>query len=542
MSGDAPARGTGDSTPWASAGPLPERTDGNELDRLRRLEALDELLPTLAGVLDIREVFARVSEIARRVLPHDGLGIPLLSDDRRHLIPWALAGPLADGAVPRRVPIPEIFRPLLTEPWDYRIVDDFQANDAFLGTLPRESGFRSALMVPLRLQGELAGTLSFLSFTPAFYSAADVLIARRIADHVVLAISHQRLAEEAARAAEARERAARLELRVQALSSELAALAVPYRAIGESPAWQAVLRKAMQVAPTETTVLLLGESGTGKEVIARTIHRASPRRGAAFAAINCAALPDQLLESELFGYERGAFTGAMHAKPGQIELAAGGTLLLDEVGEMNAAAQAKLLRVLETREFHRLGGTRTVKADVRIIAATNRDLGAAVARGTFREDLFYRLNVFALELPPLRDRREDILLLTEAFLEDLGRSLGTPPAGISKDARDALLNHRWPGNVRELRNTIERAAILCDGGLITAAHLMLPSLDAANRSDPSAPSDRRDALPSTDLWTLEREMVKRALEKARYNKSQAARALGLTRTQLYVRLKRYGLG
>src|SRR5207248_7405045 len=243
--------------------------------------------------------------------------------------------------------------------------------------------------------------------------------------------------------------------------------------VGQSPEWIDTLRKATQVAETETTVLLTGESGTGKEVVARFIHRASARKAGPFVALNCAALPENLLESELFGYERGAFTGAQQAKPGQIELAAGGVLFLDEVSEMSLPAQAKFLRVLQEREFQRLGGVRLQKANVRVIAATNRDLKKAVARGDFREDLYYRLLVFDIHITPLRERASDILDLSEAFLEDIARSFGRPPAGLTHDAREALLHHDWPGNVRELRNALERAAILCEGGLISAEHLSL---------------------------------------------------------------------
>ena len=206
-------------------------------------------------------------------------------------------------------------------------------------------------------------------------------------------------------------------------------------ALGQSAEWKDVLRKATQVASTETTVLLQGESGTGKEVVARFIHRASPRKAGPFVAINCAALPDHLLESELFGYDRGAFTGAQQPKPGQIELASGGVLFLDEVTEMSPTAQAKLLRVLQEREFQRLGGTRLLKANVRVIAATNRDLRDAVTRGAFREDLYYRLQVFDIQLPSLRERTRDIPLLVEAFLHDIGRAFGRPPAGLTPDAQ-----------------------------------------------------------------------------------------------------------
>src|SRR5215510_11382275 len=232
------------------------------------------------------------------------------------------------------------------------------------------------------------------------------------------------------------------------------------RVIGGSTGWLTVIKRATQVAATETTACLHGESGTGKEVVARYIHGLSPRRRGPFVAINCAALPEQLLESELFGFERGAFTGAMQPKPGQIEMALGGVLFLDEVTEMSPAAQAKLLRVLQEREFMRLGGTRPIKVNVRVIAATNRDLHQAVTQGHFRADLYYRLNVFDIHIPPLRERLEDIPILVSSFLGECAHTAGRPVA-VTAAAMDALRQHDWPGNVRQLRNVIERASIVC---------------------------------------------------------------------------------
>jgi DNA-binding NtrC family response regulator len=361
---------------------------------------------------------------------------------------------------------------------------------------------------------------------------------------VALAVSHQQLAEAASRAAEAQARAERLEARVLSLSRELDARTGYARAVGNSEAWHGVLKAASQVALTDTTVLLTGESGTGKEVIARFIHRASPRGRGPFVAVNCAALPEQLLESELFGHERGAFTGAQQSKPGQIELAAGGVLFLDEVGEMSPSAQAKLLRVLQEREFQRLGGTRPLKANVRIIAATNRELRRALTRGDFREDLYYRLQVFEIRLPPLRRRLEDILPLSEAFLAEIGRSFARPPAGITREAQHALLEYSWPGNVRELRNVLERAAIVCEGGLIVPEHLALAPDDLARGDSPKAAapgvfapdSSRPD---STNVKVVERQLIEQVLRECQGNKSKAARRLGLTRKQLYVRLRQY---
>jgi transcriptional regulator with PAS, ATPase and Fis domain len=304
------------------------------------------------------------------------------------------------------------------------------------------------------------------------------------------------------------------------------------RVVGESRQWREVVRRASQVAATGTTVLVTGESGTGKEVIARFIHRTSARSRSPFVALNCAALPDQLLESELFGYERGAFTSAHQSKPGQVELATGGVLFLDEVTEMTLTAQAKFLRLLQEREFIRLGGTRTLKADVRVIAATNRDLADAVDRGVFREDLFYRLNVFDIPIPPLRERTDDILPLSEAFLQDIAHTFGRPTPGLTADARAALLQRPWRGNARELRNVLERAAILCDDGRIRPQDLGLTN----QLRTPKPPSTLE-----TNLSVVERETISRVLLDTRWNKSLAATRLGLTRMQLYSRMRKYRL-
>ena len=297
--------------------------------------------------------------------------------------------------------------------------------------------------------------------------------------------------------------------------------------IGISAAWRELLKRAARVAATEATTCLQGESGTGKEVVARFIHSRSPRRRGPFVAINCAALPEQLLESELFGFERGAFTGAQQSKPGQIELAAGGVLFLDEVTEMTPAAQAKFLRVLQEREFVRLGGTRAVQTNVRVIAATNRNLHEAVAQGEFRADLYYRLNVFDIHIPPLRLRREDIPALVAGFLREFEHTAGRG-VELTPEAMDALLEHDWPGNVRELRNVIERATIMCEEGSIRPADLSLWSASPAQAD-------------STDLEVLERRTIERVMRETNGNKVRASRKLGISRMQLYIRLRKYGL-
>ena len=490
------------------------------------IESSVELLRTIASVLDIRDVFPRVSEIANKMLPHDLLTMMFDDGGGQILIEAASTDEFrglgrftkADDSEPKE---------------GFVIIDDFTT-----ASLPivepvdmRErivdAGFRSLLVVLARVRHQKMG-LGFWSKTAGAFSRDDVQVARRVADHVALAVSHEQLAEAARQIAEAHARAERLEARVQSLARELESRP-EVRVVGRSPEWKDVLKKAAQVAETETTVLVSGESGTGKEVVARFIHRASPRKGGPFVALNCAALPEQLLESELFGYERGAFTGAQQAKPGQIELAGGGVLFLDEVSEMTPSAQAKFLRVLQEREFQRLGGIRLQKANVRVIAATNRDLKKAVDRGDFREDLYYRLQVFDIRIAPLRERTADIVELSEAFLEEIGRSFGRPPAGLTRDAREALLAHDWPGNVRELRNALERAAILCEGGLINADHLAL-------QRTPRAPA----AAPN-DLNVVERDTIERVMRDTGGNKSKAARRLGLSRTQLYVRLRKYDL-
>jgi transcriptional regulator with PAS, ATPase and Fis domain len=300
------------------------------------------------------------------------------------------------------------------------------------------------------------------------------------------------------------------------------------RIVGESLAWRNVLKRATQVAATETTVCLQGESGTGKEVVARYLHSVSPRQRGPFVAINCAALPEQLLESELFGFERGAFTGAQQFKPGQIELAAGGVLFLDEITEMTPAAQAKFLRVLQEREFMRLGGTRPVKADVRVVAATNRDLREAVARREFRADLYYRVNVFEIHIPPLRQRRDDIAALAARFLREFAQAPGGRRVELTPDALETLTNYEWPGNVRELRNVLERAAIVCENGVIQSSDLSLWPV-------PPATAD------STEIEVLERRAIERVMREVEGNKAKASRHLGITRTQLYMRLRKYGL-
>jgi len=504
----------------------------------RRMDAIDPLLLTMADSMDIREIFDQVSEVVRPVLAHERMVLITPTVNGQRVRVEAVSGEAIPN-IPEMLPIHE---GLLNPALEYELYPDLNVLipfDSETMRLARKLGIRSALRIPLRMDAGDLGALVFASRMPEQYQLEDVLIARRVADHVSLALSHQRLAEEERRLAEERRRTEVLEKRVQALRTELDAASGSPRIIGESRSWNDVLAQAAKVAPTEVNVLLTGESGTGKEVVARFIHHASSRASGPFVAVNCAALPEALLESELFGHEKGAFTGAMSSRPGRIEQAAGGTLFLDEVGETTLGVQAKLLRILQEKEYQPLGGSKTLRADVRILAATNRDLEAAIGRGTFREDLYYRLRVFEIALPPLRERRDDILPLAEAFLEEIGRSVGRPAAGISRDALGALLAYPFPGNVRELRNAIERATILCDGGLITVEHLPMGVQQPGAKRGLPKPASSPSA--SMNLMATERDMILRALAEADNNRSKAARILGISRSQLYTRMQRHGI-
>jgi len=306
--------------------------------------------------------------------------------------------------------------------------------------------------------------------------------------------------------------------------------------IGNNRAWLEVLRLAEAVAPTESTVLITGESGTGKEVVARYIHDLSGRADAGFQSINCGALPEGLLESELFGHVKGSFTGAVKDKAGLFTAAAGGTFFLDEIGETTPATQVKLLRVLQHREVIPVGATDAQPIDTRIIAATNRDLEEEIKRGGFRRDLFYRLNVIAVHLPPLRDRADDVLLLAEAFLQRSAEQRGESPKRLDEGAAELLQHYQWPGNVRELENALERAVILTSGGTIGVDSL--PERVTARRSEPLL-AERAAANPT--LETIERAYIQFVLQSEQGNKTRAADVLGIDPSTLHRKLARYGV-
>jgi transcriptional regulator with GAF, ATPase, and Fis domain len=513
-----------------------------ERRRRHRMDLLGGITKMLGTTLDLREILAPLGEAVRPAIAFDAMGVIMLDTSDWK---WAFFGTAGEPPVPgiERIPAAEFSyaealmagRPVLFDEAAKQLDSGRAGDRAVLA-----AGLQSCLWVPMHFGDEVGGTLFFGKHEPYWYDEVDVEVATVIGSRMVLGIQHQRLAEEQRRLASAERRARGLEQSLKSARRELHQRYGFDQIIGDSPLLRGALTRAAQVARMETTVLLTGESGTGKELVARAIHYASPRADGPFVAVNCAALPDTLLESELFGHERGAFTGADRQKPGRFERAAHGTLFLDEIGELSAAVQVKLLRVLQEREFERVGGTATLKADVRLIAATNRDLMAEMAAGRFRNDLFYRLSVFNVHLPPLRERGDDVLLLADSFVRTLAAKMGRSDVALSRDAVELLRRHPWPGNIRELQNATERGLITSEGTLVTAAHLAisLPSERSILRKEPEPV---RPAASSVDLHELERKAIVDALQRTHGHKARAAALLGLTRFQLYSRLKRYDI-
>ena len=515
-----------------------------ERRRRERLAAATALAPILGASLKVGDVLERLGEAMRPLIDFDTMGLALRAADgpgfeRSEIIGVRRPGYATTPAVEDYSTLERVSRGEIILVRDARReLDPGRAGDRYL----IESGDRSVLGVPLLFGEESGGGLFFVTAREHWYDESDVEVGTAIAAALVLAVQHQRLAEHQQRLGAAEAKAQKLERQVASLRTALDDRFGFDAIIGRAPNFIAALDDARKVAPTGTTVLLTGESGTGKEVLARAIHHASPRAEGPFVALNCAALPETLIESELFGHERGAFTGADKLKRGRFELAAAGTLFLDEIGELAPAAQAKLLRVLQERRYERVGGTTTLEADIRLIAATNRDLERGVADARFREDLYYRLAVFRIHLPALRERGDDVLLLADHFVRQLGGNMGKPEPGLSREARDLLVAHSWPGNIRELENAIERALILAQGELISAGQLgIAPRLSrgAAPPTTTSPEGERRTAAPA--LADMEKQMIVEALRRANGNKSRAAAALGLSRTQLLRRVRRFGL-
>ena len=502
-----------------------------ELARERdRLRLLLEVNNALVSTLDLHQLLSSISACLRRVMNHDYASLGLYEPEAQQVRLQALDFPQSKGLLHEEMVFPlegtpsgEVVRtrkPLIISGAD---LDEYKAT---VSRLFIAEGLRSGCIVPLITANRTLGTLSLSSLRPGAFNQEDVDLLMRVANQVAIAIENALAYREIA---ELKNKLADEKLY---LEEEIRTEYTFEEIVGESPALKRVLSQAETVASTDSSVLILGETGTGKEVIARAIHNLSPRRERTFVKVNCAAIPTGLLESELFGHERGAFTGAIAQKMGRFELAHHGTLFLDEVGDIPLELQPKLLRVLQEKEFERLGGTRTMNVDVRVVAATNRDLTQMVEDRLFRSDLYYRLNVFPITVPPLRDRAEDNPLLVRYFAQKHARRMDRRIETIPAEEMEALTRYHWPGNVRELENLIERAVILSRG---PALHVPLPQDRLSG--DAPAPS------PVT-LEAAEREHILRTLGETNWviaGSTGAAARLGMKRTTLQSRMAKLGI-
>ena len=521
------------------AGPLVSRSnknvprevqvDGNVASEARRLSTLLEVSQALSGTLNLKASMHRVLEV---LASHHGAvrGIVSLLHPDGDLRVEASDG-LGEASRPVRYQVGEGITGKVVQSGKPIVVPRVSREPAFLHRAARRPELAhqelSFMCVPILINRRAVGALAIdLKFKPERTFDRSLKFLVLVASMIGQAIKVQRLIDEDKRKLVDENTHLRQELRERYDFSNF---------VGSSGPMRQIFEQVTQVAGTNTTALIRGESGTGKELIAHAIHYSSLRAKKPFVKVSCAALPDSLIESELFGYEKGAFTGAEARKKGRFELADGGTLFLDEIGDINLATQVKLLRVLQQREFERVGGTETVKANVRLIAATNKDLEKAIANGTFREDLYYRLNVFTLFVPPLRDRKPDLLLLVDHFLEKFAREHQRSIKRISTPAIDMLASYHWPGNVRELENTIERSVLMCDGEVIHGHHLP-PSLQTAEASGTVTRVSLHDAVGA-----YEKDLIQDALKTTRGNRARAARLLDTTERIINYKVRNYAI-
>jgi Nif-specific regulatory protein len=498
----------------------------------RKLQTFLETGQTLAGTFELKEAMSRVLATLDR---HHGMirgSVMLIAEDTNELRIAASHGLDEDGARRIKYQIGEGITGRVAQTGKPVIVPQISREPLFLDRLgARKKTLKTQeltfICVPVLINRKAVGVLSVdLKYkadrnyerATNFLAIIATMIAQAIKVGHLLEADKQRLVDENIHLKQ--------ELRERYDFSHI---------IGNSGPLRQVYEQVTQVARTNTTILLRGESGTGKELIAHAIHYNSLRSAKPFIKVSCAALPETLIESELFGYEKGAFTGAQGRKKGRFELAEGGTLFLDEVGDLNVSTQIKLLRVLQEREFERLGGTETIKANVRLVAATNKDMERAIAEGAFREDLYYRLNVFAIFMPPLRDRKSDVLLLADHFLEKYAREHHKSIKRISTPAIDMLASYHWPGNVRELENIIERAVLVCETNVIHGHHLP-PTLQTAEGSG----TVTRLSLEST-VESFERDIIMDALKTTRGSRKRAAKLLDTTERIIGYKVKKYGI-
>ena len=512
-----------------------------------RLELLLDLTNRVVSNLNLRDVLREISAQVRRVMRCDGVGIDLPSaeDGKLRIYALDLAGselPVEEGYEPPADDESAAMRAFRTGKAILHLGDDIQEEIA------RQAGIQSLVHVPMAGRGGILGVLSLGTRREAGFSQDDLSFLTQVARQVAIAIENARTYGEVA------DEKKKLTLEKLYLEDELRSELKFEEIVGRSEALRRVLEQIETVAPTDSTVLIYGETGSGKELIARAVHNLSTRKSGAFVKLNCAAIPTGLLESEMFGHERGAFTGAIAQRIGRFELANRGTMFLDEIGEIPLELQPKLLRVLQEREFERLGSSRTVRTDARLIAATNRDLESLVKEQKFRSDLYYRLNVFPVKVPALRERPEDIPLLVRHFVQQFSRQLGKTIDAIPADTMAALTRYPWPGNIRELQNIIERAVILTSGAVLTVRSddLRPPDLHPVHDAPVSLPS-QPEARPVSNggggnireaLEDAERQQILAALEKCNWivaGPEGAAARLGLKRSTLQSRMQKLGI-
>jgi Nif-specific regulatory protein len=484
---------------------------------------------TFTAFIDLDDVLRRALRYVADSARAEGSAVILHDAETHELVVAAADGPAAEPARGRRFPEGSGVAGSVLLSGQPRLVSDARDRSAGLAEVDGVSGIvaRSLLAVPLQVGPRTLGVVEVVNKADGGDLEADDLERLvGLSNLVAVALENASLYR-------------RLDTQVEILKRSREDHARPL--VAESAAMRRALAQADRAAAGRSTILLFGETGTGKEELARRIHEISPRSAFPFVALNCGALPEGLLESELFGHEKGAFTGADRRRSGRFELAHRGTLFLDEVGELPAGAQVKLLRVLQEHEICRVGGSEPVRVNVRLVAATHRDLAAEVRDGRFREDLYFRIHVVPVALPPLRERLEDVEPLASLFLDRFARELGRTPRAITPEALDRLKAHPWPGNVRELQNLVERLLVLGDEGPIGVVELaeLLPEVRPPASRDGDARTDPESRELS--LWEQERRLLVQALERAAQNQSQAARLLKISREQLRTRMKRYGL-
>ncbi|HEX4786376.1 MAG TPA: sigma 54-interacting transcriptional regulator [Candidatus Sulfotelmatobacter sp.] len=503
-----------------------------------RLKLLLDLNNSIVSKLDLRDLLRDISASVRRLMQCDAVGVTLPDPETGELKLFALDFPGAKGFLREEMTRPSgslANKAFSTgEPMTFIIGQDVRTVEADFG----REGLQSACWLPLISRTRVLGVLGLSRLQAIPFSEENVHFLTQVATQVAIAVENALSYRQISQLSD------KLSQEKLYLEDEIRSEANFEEIVGKSQALHRVLKLVETVAPTDSTVLIFGETGTGKELIARAIHDLSSRSSNTFVRLNCAALPAGLLESELFGHEKGAFTGAIAQRIGRLELANHGTIFLDEIGEIPLELQPKLLRVLQERDFERLGGTRTIRTDVRLIAATNRDLAAMVQEQKFRADLFFRLNVFPVELPPLRERPEDIPLLVRHFAEEFSRCMGRKVEAISSQTMNALREYQWPGNIRELQNIIERSVILSSGPSLNVPMAELhPVAMPASANEAPAKSTRRTPVRSI-LAEVDRNQIIGALEEAGGRIGGpigAAARLGLKRTTFITRMKKLGI-